>query len=270
MADASKLVLIDPDHAGSSPALWRDVPSESVTTDTGVESAFSRHSPSVVILHGGDALVSRALSVWYRSRRRRASTVHFVPVPVTDSPLGSHLASTERLGKFAKVLLAQGVDGFERVSVPSLCLVDSGLPFRRIGFTAGFGLLTEVGLSFADLADRAISGSRDSFRLSIDGKPSPTPGYLLASTLPTTVAKIPMGDGATYRAGDQPAALLPQTTRLGRLVSRATGIGAAKAFSRIHIDGASGYLLDDVVQEIAEPGVIELRAGPRVPFVRVR
>lgn len=270
MKDDAMMVLVDEEYAASAPALWRGLRSVSANTDAEVRDALAEGTPQLVVLHGGASLVSRALTVWHSVRERRAASVTFAVVPVCEAPVHRALGGVERLGAYAKALRSAAASGsFETVSLPTIALVDSGLPARRLGFSVGFGLLAEPFTKTTELAERSLDDPSDPFRWTVDRLPQPTSGFLLASSLPVSVGGISMAKGLSHRAGDHPATLLPQTTRLGRMVSRATGLGAAKSFTRIHIDGASGYLLDDVAQEVRAPGVVELRSGPRCRFARV-
>jgi hypothetical protein len=265
------LVLVQPEHAGSAPALWRGWTQVTCGSDADVSDAIEQTPADLVVIHGDDGLVSRVLSNWYRDRSRRSASVVFAAAPVGDSAV-AHALGAVRLGKWGKALRKAA----ERNTVSSkplaaLSVSDCGLPFRRVAFSVGFGRFATAGFgSVAELAEQALEGDRtEPFRWVVDGQPQEEAGYLVISSLPAVFGGLAMGDGPTFRAGRSLAGLLPQTTRLGRVVSRATGAGAAREFDRIHIDGATGYLLDGIALTVDRPGVVEVRPGPRPAFARV-
>ncbi len=267
------LVLVEPEHERSAPGLWHSEDRRVVGTDAEIAEALREFGGSNVVLHGSDALVSRALSNWYADRELRVRDVTWTAVPVDESASVANTLFDGRLGSFSKRWRkAASSGGLKSAPLQTMVVVDSGLPFRRVGFSVGFGTLRHASVrSLAGLAEQLVDDSTgpDRFRWVVDGSPQREVGFLLASTLPKVGGTVGMGKGCTYRSGSSVAALFPQATKVGRIVARATGAGRAEAFDRIHIDGASGYLLDGVALTVEGAGVIELRSGPRPQFSRV-
>jgi hypothetical protein len=263
-------VFVDPAHADSAAALYRGHPQHRVERDDQIIEVLENAEPGLIVLHGADDLVSRVLSVWHVDRSRRGSQAVFAAAPVSDH---AHAAgATGRrtgLGTFGKALRKAIEGSFDATSVPTLSVSDSGLAFRRVAFSVGFGLFATGGFrNVAELAEQALEARRDDFRWAVDGTPQPNAAFLVASSLPKAWGGLAMGRGTSYRAGNSIASLATQTTRVGRAFSRVSGAAAAMPFNRIHIDGASGYLLDGIELSMDAPGVVELRAGPKPKFLQ--
>lgn len=235
-----------------------------------VEQALDDRVGTIVVI--GDDATLAALATAYLEDLDRAEPLEFALLTAghlhtAAVGVSAPVATSRSLRRLTKQLDA---GRHKTVLLGTLRVVDSMNRSARLGFSFGLGSATQLLTGDSrprrrDAVKRAIApADMVQAEVFVDWQATCSSfGYLIASSLPHTAADIAMGDALAVRVGDSVMGLVGGSTRVGRVIERATG-GRAIPFRRIHIDTNNDYVVDGVSSHSSKPRIVAVEAGPRV------
>lgn len=237
------------------------------------------------VLYGGDDLVGRVITAYWRRTTLGAKPLNVWPLDVGDTFVARQLDEVVT-SRRALRLIQKGVPTWHRQKVGTLKVSSSTERAAWYGFSFGAGWIYRAaeakkrakggaGNFVAALGRLAVQSLGDddgrpvALRVAVDHRPADgQQGSMVASTLEQTY----FGLGAT---GDTP--LLWDRLATTTLMRRAVTSGLLdrskhrpRPFETIHLDTPDGWLLDGRLHGAEESGVVQVAPGPTVTLVRPR
>lgn len=248
-------------------------------------------------LVGGDALIGFTVDVILDSSQNWPEDgPSLIPVDAPKtSAIGQRVSSVESSDlQLSSIPGRLEAGDLHKVSVESLRVVSSAEPRPHYGFSFGAGVvyeffeqlqrtggkLIEQGLSLTKqvfnrvLSDRGGTPTRHRARMSVDRREQQERdfGYLVATSLGESWFGWSAGDVSgtpTVFSGADAEKLLEASIRssLSFLGLEAGEHDWSRSFDTLHIDWNTGFVLDGRLFDCRQPHAIELRSGPKIPFV---
>lgn len=288
---------------------WQEFASEVVGNTESVVPAMRRLlalRPYVLVVYGGDRLVSRILTAYHTQLRHNGYPLRLLPLAAGDLQFVARAAGVQQTpARVAKALREQkDLQNWPSRVVSCLKVSSSMEPAAQYGFSFGAGWPytafhvyerkreqtpggagVSIAAAAASLAkDWARSGvglrgaeaARAKNRVSVDYKSrGESVSYVMASTLEESWfgGTATRGNQASLVMGDSPVELLKRAavsrTLPGSLSSRQkrAKAQASEGFERAHLDGFEGYVLDGILFKPEHPYVVQVSQGPQVHLI---
>lgn len=248
-----------------------------------------------VIVDGDDRFLGRIVTSYLGNLHHRSRPLRLLPLAdyglstVADAITGG-LERREVLKRLARLDERR----WENVSVSTLKITASSRASADYGFSFGAGWWytafeayhrsgradgTPLGKAMfkwgQDLVSHPPRAGGDGWRLSVDYRPQPEGWtHLQATTLAQSWLGLaglsaPGGQSApTLRIGEKGADLLREWVTPRALTKTFVAPVEGTSFERVHLDGASGYVIDGELYGAGAGQVLELARGPRIFFMR--